>query len=231
MLYQRRCEGVSLTKLHLDLQALRSFFTCAIAQGWRESNPTDGLRIKRRETPPEAPYDPAEINAVTGALTLERDRLIALMFARTGLRIAELCGLYCEDIDWHSGMVLVRGKGGQDRYIAPPHWLMARLRLFTGKREVGPLFYSEQGRPLTPKCFRQNLAAAAARVGIKHVHPHRFRVTFAVEMLNRSGGDLQAVQYLLGHKSIQSTIRYTEWSKAERGLSLMREAASETAAG
>jgi site-specific recombinase XerD len=78
--------------------------------------------------------------------------------------------------------------------------------------------------PLSSKAWRSDLAAIAWRAGVKNVHPHRFRAHFAIKMLRAAGGDLQAVQKLLGHSSINSTQHYTRYDAVHRSLLLMRDA-------
>lgn len=218
----RRAE-VSPNKVYMDLMSVRAFYRCCIRRKWREDNPACEVQAKKQETAPEAPYSPHEVTRIRAALTYERDRLILDVFRETGMRIAEIVEqMLIEDVDWSEACIRVVTKGGDQKTVWLPRDLANRLRLHIGGRLTGPIWRTKFGGALKAKSFRANLSAAAARCGITNVHPHRFRSTFAIEMLRLSGGDLQAVQELMGHASIVTTQRYTRWDKQERARALIQ---------
>ena len=71
-----------------------------------------------------------------------------------------------------------------------------------------PGFKVLPARPYWPNPIRDLLNRLAHRAGIDHVHPHALRRSMACHML-ASGGDLRAIQELLGHTSLSTTMRYT----------------------
>lgn len=217
-----RSHEVSANKIYVDIMALRAFYTFVVQQKWRKDDPMDGIKARKEKLAPVAPFNEGEIAALVAACGSERDRLILLMLASTGLRISELLALRVEDIDWQRGMVLIHGKGNHQRWMAPNAEVMARLHIFLRNVHQGHIWFTNQGHVMPAKQARENLYAAARRAGIIGAHPHRFRTTFAIEMLRIAGGDIQAVQDLLGHESIETTQRYTAYDKADRALNLMR---------
>ena len=150
-----------------------------------------------------------------------------LILATTGVRLSELRGLRLEDIE-PDGLVLVRGKGARQRQVYLLPATLAELRGWTARR-AGYVFAAyEKG---TPSCYLGTLPAArtlwvivrriAARAGVEGCYPHRLRVTAANRFL-RLGGDLGALQVLLGHADISMTAHYGGWTAKERALTMQR---------
>jgi integrase len=140
-----------------------------------------------------------------------RDSTMILIAFRHGLRVSELCSLQWSDIEFETGTLhLRRAKGG----TTATHPLLGdELRaLRTLKREAQSpfVFVSERNAPFTVSGF----AKLVERVGIEaklpfKVHPHMLRHACGYALANR-GTDTRTLQAYLGHRSIQSTVRYTE---------------------
>ena len=75
-------------------------------------------------------------------------------------------------------------------------------------QEVDTLFVSEQRRPLNRASVWHMIKAVAREAGLSDVHPHTLRHSTGYNLVNR-GTDLRLIQSFMGHKSINSTIRYT----------------------
>ncbi len=75
-------------------------------------------------------------------------------------------------------------------------------------QEVDTLFVSEQRRPLNRASVWHMIKAVAREAGLSNVHPHTLRHSTGYNLVNR-GTDLRLIQSFMGHKSINSTIRYT----------------------
>jgi len=143
-----------------------------------------------------------------------RDRALLELLYGCGLRNAEACGLTDDDVRRDQGVLVVRGKGGKTRIVpyapetleAVDQWLAARGE---GART---LLTTASGNPLDTRDVRRLVAEAGARVGVA-VHPHALRHAFATHLMN-NGADVRAIQELLGHASITTTMRYTHVSEA-----------------
>ncbi len=143
----------------------------------------------------------------------QRDSLMILIGYRHGLRASELCGLQWSDVEFEThNLHLRRAKGG----ITATHPLSGdEVRaLRTLKRESGEgspfIFVTERGSPFTVS----GLQKMVERVGIEakfefKVHPHMLRHSTGYALANK-GVDTRTLQGYLGHRSIQSTVRYTE---------------------
>lgn len=211
----------SSERVHNDLAALKHFYKWLIVDHLRDDDPTTTLSVKRRKSLPTPPLEEMDINALLAACNKERDKLIILVLATTGMRISELADMRCEDIDWRNGCIKIRGKGDKERYVDPPHDVMGRLHAFLGMFPEGGVWRSRQATDLSANQIRKNLYDIALKAGVDHVHPHRFRSTFAVTYMEEKS-DIEALSGVLGHESVVTTQRYTQATKIRRGREQMR---------
>ena len=140
-----------------------------------------------------------------------RDSTMMLIAFRHGLRVSELRGLQWSDIEFETGTLhLRRAKGG----TTGTHPLLGdELRALRNlKREAKSpfVFVSERNAPFTVSGFAKLVERAGieAKLPFK-VHPHMLRHACGYALANR-GTDTRTLQAYLGHRSIQSTVRYTE---------------------
>jgi integrase len=151
------------------------------------------------------------IEAAKGNRWGQRDSTMLLVAFRHGLRASEVCGLQWSDVEFESGTLhLRRAKGG----ATATHPLLGdELRALRAlKREAKSpfIFVSERGAPFTTS----GLAKLIERAGVEakmpfKVHPHMLRHSTGYALANK-GTDTRTLQAYLGHRSIQSTVRYTE---------------------
>jgi integrase/recombinase XerC len=111
-------------------------------------------------------------------------------------------------------MVAITGKGGKQRLLpvlpavreAVSDYLAACPHLLAA---AGPLFIGARGGPLNPRLVQRQMALLRIRLGLPDTAtPHALRHSFATHLLG-AGGDLRAIQELLGHASLSTTQRYT----------------------
>jgi len=142
----------------------------------------------------------------------ERHRAIILMLLDTGMRASELCNLDIQHVDVRAQRVLVMGKGSKERMLPfsarTGQVLWRYLATRPGAEKTDPLFATLDGRfRLTRDDLRRRLDGIGERAKVDHVHPHRFRHTFAIQFL-RNGGDPYSLQMLLGHSTMEMVRRY-----------------------
>jgi site-specific recombinase XerD len=145
--------------------------------------------------------------------------IIAFLYG-TGARISETVGLNVEDIDFRSGLVTLRGKGGKTRIVPAGSVAIEKIQAWLQMRKtadtslgVTPVFTSASGRRLSVRQTRNIVDTVMIKAGIsQHLSPHSLRHSFATHMLE-NGADIRSVQELLGHVSLSTTQIYTHITK------------------
>jgi integrase len=147
-----------------------------------------------------------------------RDHAMVAMLIGCGLRRAELLALRLKSIqqrEEHWVIADLVGKAGHVRTVPIPTWVKAAVDAWTAAAAVtdGPVFraINKAGRVwgdgMSPTVLWDVVRARAARAGIGKLAPHDLRRTCA-RLCHLAGGELDQIQFLLGHVSIQTTERY-----------------------
>src|SRR5271157_5857531 len=148
----------------------------------------------------------------------KRDRAILALLIGCGLRRAELVGLRMEDLQFreeHSVIADLIGKGKHIRTVPVPVWAKRAVDEWTTAAAIdgGPIFRRVSrleniwGDGITPKAIWHIVKGAAKRAGIRDLAAHDLRRTCA-RLCHLAGGELEQIQFLLGHASVQTTERY-----------------------
>jgi len=186
-------------------------------------DPSVGIRLHQPTDPVQAPFSEDDLRLILAACRRVQDRALVQVLIDTGLRLGELVSFRLRDVDWGAGRLRVRGKGDKVRLLALGDQSQAALRLSMDGRDY-PWYSQRRHGPLTGDGVYRLMRRLAARTGL-HVHPHRFRTTFACRFLERSNGDVESLQVLLGHSKLETTLRYTRWGRVERALAQQRRVA------
>jgi site-specific recombinase XerD len=203
------------------LATLKSYYTYLVAIECIEEkrNPTRSLPRKLKEDPVKLPVSLslAEIKELFSAVdrnTVQgiRDYAILVTFYVTGVRVSELCSITIGHIDWGNGVVLIKGKGGKERYVPMNDILREALQDYLATRadvqNEEALFLSKRGGALSPRGVQYIVSKYANKACItKKVSPHKLRHTCATHLL-RGGQGLDVVSRLLGHSNISTTQIY-----------------------
>jgi site-specific recombinase XerD len=148
----------------------------------------------------------------------KRDRAILALLIGCGLRRAELVGLKKDDFQLredHWVLADLIGKGKHIRTVPVPAWAKRAVDDWTNASGAngGPIFRRVNrlgkvwGDGITPKAIWHIVKAAAGLAGIQNLAPHDLRRTCA-RLCHLAGGELEQIQFLLGHASIETTERY-----------------------
>lgn len=222
------------------LSAIRSFFKYYYKQGMISSNPSSLV-----DTPKI--HDKAiirlEANEVADLLdiaedgnglsekqkryhnkTVLRDSAILSLFLGTGIRISELVGIDCTDINFSDNTFLVTRKGGnQEKLSFSNEVARAMLNYYEFRKTIIPasghenaFFLSMQKKRINVRSV-ENLVEKYARIAspLKPITPHKLRSTFGT-MLYQESGDIYLVADVLGHKDVNTTRKHYAAQSEER---------------
>jgi integrase/recombinase XerC len=142
-----------------------------------------------------------------------RDSAVVTLLYGCGLRISEALSLTGADVPLPQVM-RITGKGGKERIVpvidAAREAVASYLRLCPHPMEPNaPLFRGARGGPLNPRAIQKVMERSRMQLGLPATAtPHAMRHSFATHLLT-AGGDLRAIQELLGHASLSTTQAYT----------------------
>ena len=174
-----------------------------------------GVRIGNRLTTDQSR---TLLGKPSDSLRGKRDRAILALLIGCGLRRAELVGLRTGDFqvrEEHCVIADLVGKGKHIRTVPVPLWAKRAVDEWTGAAAItgGTIFRRVSridkiwGDGITPKAIWHMVKAAAKHADIKNLAPHDLRRTCA-RLCHLAGGELEQIQFLLGHASVQTTERY-----------------------
>jgi integrase/recombinase XerC len=159
---------------------------------------------------------------------LARDAAVLALLYGSGLRISEALSLKRKDVAAATDALTITGKGNKTRMVPV---LPQVIKLIAGYLALcpyalapdGALFVGAKGGPLSPRIVQLAMARLRGALGLADsATPHALRHSFATHLLAR-GGDLRAIQELLGHASLSTTQIYTAVD-AERLLDVYKSA-------
>jgi site-specific recombinase XerD len=217
---------------------VRSFCRWLVEEGEAAEDATVGIRTPVANEPATRVLGEAELRrllkATEGAdFGARRDAAILLLFLDGGLRLSELAGLRTDDVDLVDRIVYVTGKGSRragPRHRAVPLGVKAARALdrYLRQRRRHPyaerpaLWLGEDGRPpIGVDAVDGIVKRRAALAGLKGVHPHMLRHTWAAAF-RQAGGSEGDLLVLGGWRSRQQLDRYGRATAAERAAEAAR---------
>jgi integrase/recombinase XerD len=171
------------------------------------------LKVKFRKRHHLPPYHaPEHLAAIFAAINnrtdtwsklSQRDSLIILTLAFTGLRRSELLNLRASDLS--NNRIFVRsGKGDKDRVVPTPPNVAESLRTYIKDLQINP---TDRIFPLSQTRLYRIVKEASTRAGINDISPHSLRHYYATRLVEQ-GAPLRSVQELMGHASLDTTAIY-----------------------
>jgi integrase/recombinase XerC len=159
-----------------------------------------------------------------------RDAAVMALLYGSGLRISEALGLKRRDVPLPGAgdVLVVTGKGNKTRMVPVLQNVLALIQDYVAVcphslPPEGPIFVGARGGPLSPRIIQLTMERLRGALGLPDsATPHALRHSFATHLLSR-GGDLRAIQELLGHASLSTTQIYTGID-SERLLEVYRAA-------
>ena len=218
---EERARGLSSRSLARALSAVKTFTAWAADRTGTDATTVLSARapkVRRKLPRPLTEDGAAAMLSEIGSDARQdwiaaRDTAIATLLYGLGLRISEALSLSGADHPLPEVLRIV-GKGGKTRIVpvipaaAEAVAAYARLCPFDLARSE-PLFRGARGGPVNPRLIQSAMERARLRLGLPaSATPHALRHSFATHLLS-AGGDLRAIQELLGHASLSTTQGYT----------------------
>lgn len=217
---RRRSESLGSRSLARVLSALKSFFGYLEREGVVTTEALNIIRTpKLPKSLPKALTVTEARNTIstTGEMEEEpwvaaRDMAVLSLCYGAGLRISEALAVTRADLE--AEVIRVTGKGGKVRLVPLIAAVRKAIALYQelcpfGLEPDEPLFRGVKGGVLSPRLIQLRVAQLRGALGLPpSATPHALRHSFATHLLGQ-GGDLRAIQELLGHASLSTTQIYT----------------------
>jgi len=227
-------KGLSMSTLHRRRASIGEFGKWGRRQRLWTEDPTEGLPAIKRPKHLPRPFTGDELTRLM-ALPLDlTDQALRAVLYFTGLRVTPICGIRIADLSFsptvfHNGLQVpgtIRAVSkGNKTSVKPMHpQLYALLRDYylqlTSMEPRAFLFAQKTGRPWTRKVVEKRTRRWGRAADVADCHPHRFRHTFATNLLEQ-GADIRLVQLLLDHEDLSTTALYTKVSDARTAGAVM----------
>ncbi|MFD2206752.1 tyrosine recombinase XerC [Kiloniella antarctica] len=220
----RAAREFSKTSTARSLSAVRGFFKWLNRRELIKNNALDILRTpKRPHTVPKALTKDEARRVMHESSKLHddswiglRDQAVLLLLYGCGLRISEALSLNQEDAPGPKQEILrIVGKGQKERLVPLLPIVIEAIATYQdacpySKKTNDALFLGAKGNRLSARIIQLQTQKLRAILGLPETAtPHALRHSFATHLLS-NGGDLRAIQELLGHASLSTTQRYTD---------------------
>jgi integrase/recombinase XerD len=203
------------------LERLRAFFRFCQDSNWLPDNPAKKLKNPKVTQPPTMPFTKEQVSSILGACQVYPDRrnaarlrALVLLLRFSGLRIRDAVTLNRDRIR-EGKLFLYTAKTGTPVWCPIPPAVIEALDAIEDKTRH--FFWTGESKPKS--CvgdWQRSLRRLFKLAGVPDGHAHRFRDTFAVELL-LAGVPLERVSVLLGHQSVKVTEKhYTPWVRARQ---------------
>lgn len=222
----RRADDISGRSLMRALAGLRSFGRFLEREGKGKVGALSAIRAPKVGKSLPKPLPMASAKRLADAderagearetWILVRDAAVMALLYGSGLRISEALGLKRRDVPrpGEGDVLIVTGKGNKTRMVPVLQNVLALIDEYAGMcphrlAPEGPIFLGARGGPLSPRIIQLTMERLRGALGLPDsATPHALRHSFATHLLSR-GGDLRAIQELLGHSSLSTTQVYT----------------------
>lgn len=198
-----------------ELETLRAFLRFCIRRGWMRDNPASELGLPQDDSEPTLPFAPAEVEALLAACDRfairddtahRRARALVLVLLYSGLRISDVARLERRALEGnHLVLRKIKKTGERLKLLLNKDAIdaLGRLAAASGKY----FFWDGHSDAATREKVLRRVIVKLGKLANVHAHPHRFRDTFACELL-ANGADIRTVQLLLGHSSVRTTEKH-----------------------
>lgn len=207
---QLREAGVRNVTVRCYMRSVKAYCSWLCENGHTAGNPCTGVRLPRPDPELKQPLTADEVRRIDMAADM-RDRAVLHLMLDAGLRASEVCSLKWEDIDFASSTIRVsNGKYNKSRVALLAPKLEAVLLPLSRQRPAmwdSHVFHGKGGGQLTVNAVKLLFGRIKKRTGIRRVHAHLCRHTFATSYI-MGGGNMEQLRIMLGHADYNVTQGY-----------------------
>jgi integrase/recombinase XerC len=217
---QRNIEAASTARA---LSAIKNFARFLAKRGLAQNGAVTALRNPKLPRSVPKPLNAVEAEDALGAIAGlhetewigKRDLAVLTLLYGCGLRISEALNLARRDAPKAGASLRILGKGNKTRVVPVLPIVAEAIQDYLKALPIscepdGPLFLGAHGKRLSPRLVQMAMQKLRLQLGLPETAtPHALRHSFATHLL-AGGGDLRAIQELLGHASLSTTQRYTD---------------------
>ena len=187
-----------------------SYFGWLASEEYIFKNPAINIQPIKYERKHKKPMSQLDLEKVRSACETNREKAIVEMLYSTCCRVSEIVNLDISHVNFLREEAIVKGKGNKERKVYISRTAMHYLQEYISDREINadsPLFANKSWKRWSKHSIEKLIKSIAKKVEVDNAHPHRFRRTFATNALNK-GMSVQCLQKILGHQSLDVTMKY-----------------------
>lgn len=176
---------------------------------------TASIKRPKKEKKLPAILSRNEIKNLLEELKVEKSKLMISMIYACGFRVSELVNLKIDDLNFSDKTGKIRqAKGNKDRIFNIPEFLLEDIQHQAEQQKDKEYLFTGRGKKLSTRNIQKIVSSASKRIGLKGIHTHTLRHSFATHLLE-DGVDIRKIQELLGHADLSTTQIYTQVSTEE----------------
>ncbi len=200
---------ISVATVNRELACLKHMFNKAIEWGKAEANPVRRVKLFKENNVRTRYLEKEEIKKLIDNASAHLKPILVVAL-NTGMRKGEILGLKWTDLDFRNNIIFIRQSKSGVRREVPMNTTARRTLIAVRKHPESPfVFCNEKGEAYAN--VRKSFFTATKSSGIINFRFHDLRHTFASQLV-MSGVDLNTVRELLGHKTLDMTLRYSHLS-------------------
>jgi site-specific recombinase XerD len=208
------------------VRALKVFSSWLYSEGYTEDNRLGNLKLPKAPQKEIEPLTHQEIKQIDSDIDHRspvgfRNHAIFITALDTGLRVSEIAGISLNKIDLQTGCMKVMGKGSKERTVPigkltamTLQYYITNIRPTLNNLDCNSLFLSRVGAPITANTIKLFFSRLAKVSGIRRLHAHLCRHTFAINYL-LNGGDIFSLRGILGHTTLEMVNHYIHFTSSQ----------------
>ena len=222
----KQSENLSPQTIRCHTRALKAFSTWLYLDGHTTENRLKNLKLPKAPIRVMEPLSPEETKKIIASINRNaptglRNHAIFVTSLDNGLRVSEIAGITIEGMNLQAGYIKVMGKGSKERVVPIGKFVQMTLWHYSNRVRPKPadpecenLFLSRNGKPITANTIKIIFSRLAKGSGVRRLHAHLCRHTFAINYL-LNGGDIFSLREILGHTTLDMVNHYLHFTSSQ----------------